>query len=70
MESIVGMKDSKSFDLVKQKLITTLILALPYFDLLFAIEIDAFGIGIEIVLKLEGRVIDYFSGKLSDARRN
>lgn len=64
-----GVKISKRIDLVKQKLTTTLILALLDFDLLFEIETNATGIGIGVVLKQEGMVIAYFSEKQSDARK-
>lgn len=66
---LLGWRSIKEFWFGKTKLTTAPILTLPDFDLLFEVNTDAHGIGIGIVLKQEGRVIEYFSEKLNDARK-
>jgi len=54
-----------AFVLLKEKLCSTLVLALPNFTKTFEIECDTFGIGISVVLMQDQRPIVYFNEKLS-----
>lgn len=59
--------ENVSFALLKKKLSTSFMLALPKFDKLFEVKYDAFGKGIKVVLSQEGWPIEYTSEKLNEA---
>lgn len=65
---MLGEKDEEvSFALLKEKLSTSSVLALPKFDKLFDVKYDGFGKGIRAVLFQKGRPIEYISEKLNEA---
>ena len=59
-------KQELAFNKLKRDLSTVPVLVLANFDSTFEIDCDAFGTGIGIVLKQEGRLVAYFLEKLSE----
>jgi hypothetical protein len=60
-----GGKQQKTFDTLKEKISTTLVLPLPYLQYPFDIEIDASGYVMREVLMQERKPLCYHSGTFS-----
>lgn len=65
----MGESQSESFKIIKEKLSSSPVLALPNFDQPFEVDVDASGLGIGVVLSRNSHPIEYFSEKLSPSRQ-
>jgi len=60
----------RAFESIKERLCSTPILALPKFDLLFEVEGNASGVGIEVFLTQSKHPLAYFNERLNGSTLN
>ena len=60
----------RAFETIEDRLCSTPILALPNFNLLFEVECDASGIGIDAIHTQDKRLLDFFNENLIGSRFN
>ena len=60
---------TRSFELLKKKVIEKLGLSLPNFNKAFQVDCDTSGSAIGAILSQEGKPFAYFSEKLNDAKK-
>ena len=59
----------ESFERLKKEVATQPILVLPSFEKLFVVECDPCNIEVGVVLRQEGRPVEFFSERLNEAKK-